>query len=46
MLLADLKKLSERTGELEEQIKDLYDQRARHQVELEQYQVAVLGSGY
>ncbi len=46
LLLADLKDLSERTGELEEQIKDLYEQRARHQVELEQYQVAVLDYGY
>ena len=46
LLLADLKELSERTGELEEQIKDLYDLRARHQVELEQYQVAVLDYGY
>ena len=41
-----LKDLSERTGELEEQIKDLYEQRARYQVELEQYQVAVLDYGY
>jgi hypothetical protein len=46
MLLADLKDLSERTGELDEQIKDLYEQRARYQVELEQYQVAVLDYGY
>ena len=46
LLLADLKDLSERTGELEEQIKDLYEQRARYQVELEQYQVAVLDHGY
>lgn len=46
LLLADLKDLSERTGELEEQIKDLYEQRARYQLELEQYQVAVLDYGY
>ncbi|MBT8091510.1 MAG: DUF2799 domain-containing protein [Gammaproteobacteria bacterium] len=46
LLLADLKDLSERTGELDEQIRDLYEQRARHQVELEQYQVAVLDYGY
>jgi predicted nucleic acid-binding Zn-ribbon protein len=46
LLLADLKDMSERTGELEEQIRDLYEQRARYQVELEQYQVAVLDYGY
>ncbi len=46
VLLAELKDLSERTGELETQIKDLYDQRARHQVELEQYQVVVMDYGY
>jgi len=46
ILLAELKDLSERTGELDNQIKDLYDQRARYQVELEQYQVAVLDYGY
>jgi hypothetical protein len=42
LLLVDLKDLSERTGQLEAEIQDLYEQRARSQVELEQYQVAVI----
>lgn len=46
VLLADLKDLSERTGQLEAEIKDLYEQRARYQVELENYQVAVTDYGY
>ena len=46
LLLADLKELSERTGELEAEIRDLYEQRARHQVELDNYQVSVADYGY
>lgn len=46
VLLADLKDLSERTGQLESEIKDLYAQRARYQVDLENYQVAVADFGY
>lgn len=46
LLLADLKELSERTGELEVEIRDLYEQRARYQVELDNYQVAVANYGY
>ena len=46
VLLLDLKELSERTGQLEAEIKDLYDERARHQVELEHYQVALVDYGY
>ena len=46
LLLSDLKRLSERTGQLEAEIQDLYEQRARHQVELENYQVAVNDFGY
>ncbi len=46
VLLLDLKELSERTGQLEAEIKDLYDERARHQVELENYQVALVDYGY
>ncbi len=46
LLLSDLKDLSERTGKLEAEIQDLYEQRARYQVELENYQVAVLDFGY
>lgn len=46
LLLVDLKDLSERTGQLEAEIQDLYEQRARHQLELEHYQVAVIDYGY
>lgn len=46
LLLSDLKDLSERTGQLEAEIKDLYAQRARYQVELDNYQVAVADYGY
>ncbi len=46
LLLADLKELSERTGELEEEIRMLYEERAYHQVELDNYQVTVADYGY
>jgi len=46
VLLLDLKDMSERTGQLEAEIKELYDDRARHQVELENYQVALVDYGY
>ena len=46
MLLAELKNLSERIGELDAEIEDLYEQRARYRLELEQYQVALLDYGY
>jgi uncharacterized small protein (DUF1192 family) len=46
LLLADLKELSERTGKLEAEIRDLYAQRARYQVELDNYQVTVADYGY
>lgn len=46
ILLADLKDLSERTGQLEAEIKDLYEQRARYQIELENYQAAVVDFRY
>ena len=46
VLLLDLKDMSERTGELEAEIRDLYDERARHQVELENYQVGLMDYGY
>ncbi len=46
LLLVDLKDLSERIGQLEAEIQDLYEQRARHQVELENYQVAVIDYAY
>ena len=46
LLLADLKELSERTGELEVEIRDLYEQRARYQFELDNYEVSVADYGY
>lgn len=46
ILLADLKNLSERTGELEAEIEHLYEQRARSRVELENYQASVASYGY
>ena len=46
VLLADLKEMSERKGRLEAEIRDLYDSRARHQTDLEAYQVAVADFGY
>ena len=45
-LLAELKDLSERTGQLEAEIEELYDVRARSQAELENYQVMVADLGY
>ena len=41
LLLADLKELSERTGELEAQIEDLIDERAKHEYNLAQYEQTV-----
>lgn len=46
LLLADLKELSERTGMLEEEIRALYEERAYHQVELDNYRVTVADYGY
>lgn len=46
LLLVDLKDLSERTGQLEAEIQDLYEQRAYYQAELDNYQVALLDYGY
>ncbi len=46
ILLAELKNLSERIGELDSEIEELYEQRARYRVELEQYQAALLDYGY
>jgi len=46
ILLAELKNLSERIGELDAEIEDLYEQRAHYRFELEQYQVALLDYGY
>jgi hypothetical protein len=46
LLLLDLKELSERAGTLDAEIKDLYEVRARSQVELEHYQLVVADMGY
>jgi len=46
ILLADLKDLSERTGELAVEIEHLYEDRARYRVELENYQAAMANYGY
>ena len=45
-LLLDLKNLSERTGQLEAEIRDLYEDRAHFQAELENYQLMVADLGY
>lgn len=45
-IVAEMKKLAERSGKLEAEVKDLYEIRARAQVELEQYQIIVADLGY
>jgi len=46
IMLADLKDLAERTGELTVEIEHLYEDRARYRVELENYQAAMVDFGY
>ena len=46
ILLAELKDLAEDTGRLESEIQELQQQRARYQVELDNYQAAVANYGY
>lgn len=46
LLLADMKDLAERTGQLEAEIKDLYEVRAHAQTELDHYQMVVVDLGY
>lgn len=46
LLLADLKRLSERTGELEAEIEDLLEDRGRQQQNLLSYQQTVAEHGY
>lgn len=46
ILLAELKNLSEDTGRLEAEIRDLYEQRAQYQIELDNYQASVVDYGY
>lgn len=46
LILADLKDMSERSGELAAEIEYLYEERARHRVELENYQASLMDYGY
>lgn len=46
LLVADLKELSERTGELEAEIQMLFEERARAQAELDNYQARAVSYGY
>lgn len=46
LLLADLKELSERTGQLEAEIEALVAERARHEIELQNYESTVAAYGY
>ena len=46
LLLADLKELSERTGELEAEIEDLVADKARYEYELRDYESTVAAYGY
>ena len=46
MLLADLKELSERSGELETEIEKLVVDKARYEYELQDYQQTVAAYGY
>lgn len=46
LILADLKRLSEEQGELEAEIEQLIDERARHETELADYQTTVAAYGY
>ena len=46
LLLADLKELSERTGELEAEIEELVADKARYEYELRDYEQTVAGFGY
>ncbi len=46
LLLADVKELSERKGELEEQLYQLIEERTLAQLELNQYQASISGYGF
>lgn len=46
LLLVDIKQLSERTGELEAEIAQLIDDRARHEQDLQHYEQTVVAYGY
>jgi hypothetical protein len=46
LLLADLKELAEKSGEIESEIDALIDERARHEERLASYQAVLADSGY
>ena len=46
LFLADLKRLSERTGEIEVEIEKLIEDRARHEYELANYESTVAAYGF
>jgi len=46
ILLAEVKQLAERMGELEEEVKVLIDQRARADLELQDYEASIPGYGF
>ncbi len=46
LIVADMKNMAERTGQLQAEVKELYESRARSQVELEHYQLVVADLGY
>jgi hypothetical protein len=46
IVLAELKEMSEDTGRLEAEIKELYQERADHQAQLDNYQATVVEYGY
>lgn len=46
LLLADLKELSERSGELQAQINLLHEERAHHEAALASYEAVLAGTGY
>lgn len=46
LILADLKELAERTGQIEAEIEQLVDERARHEQELQSYETMLASAGY
>ncbi len=46
LLLAEMKDMAERTGQLQAEIKDLYEVRAHARAELEHYRIVVADLGY
>ena len=46
LIIADLKQLNERTGQLEAEIEDLIEERAIHEQELAAYEQVLADTGY